>query len=183
MKTRNAPPSLHRLLDYLDNLTERAPPETLEAYLRDLDITVDDVRPFARFSEDRYLRNLVCDGPFYHALVLCWRSGQRSPIHNHANSTCGVRVLSGTATETVFETTPSGLIKPVSSENFEVGAVSASADGFIHQISNLEAPGSDLVTLHVYSPPLLRMDTFSLTEAGVGEYRPMILEHALGSGI
>jgi len=174
---------MHRLLDYLDKLTERVPAATLEEYLRDLDITVDDVRPFARFAEDRYLRNLICDGPFYHALVLCWRSGQRSPIHNHAHSTCGVRVLSGTATETVFETTPSGLVKPVSSEDFGAGSVSVSADGFIHQMSNLLAPGTDLVTLHVYSPPLLRMDTFSLTEAGVGEFRPMILEHALGSGI
>lgn len=171
------------LIEYLDSLDERAPIEALRDRLASLDITVDDLAEYVRFSEQKYLRNLVHGGEWYHVLALCWRSGQRSPIHNHAGSTCGLRILEGVATETIFEPTPSGLIKAVSSSDMREGSVAATQDADIHQVSNLEAPGKDLVTLHVYSPPLLRMDTYSLIDRSVGEFRPMVLEHALGSGI
>ncbi len=174
---------LRPLIEYLDGLTGRAPVESLQAQLEALDITVEDVAGFVRFSEQRYLRNLVHQGAWYHVLALCWRSGQRSPIHNHAGSTCGLRILRGVATETIFEPTPSGLIKAVSSSDMGVGGVASTQDAEIHQVSNLQSAGEDLVTLHVYSPPLMRMDTYSLIDRTVGEFRPMVLEHALGSGI
>ena len=183
MSTQTIAGKLAPLFDYLDGLTRQATIEELKERISAVDITIDDVREFVRFSETQYLRNLIRSTDFYHALVLCWRSGQRSPIHNHAGSTCGFRVLAGTATETMFEPTPSKLINPVSSADLVVGAVSASQDADIHQLSNLQALETDLVTFHVYSPPLLRMDTYSLTDRAVGEFRPMILEHAQGSGI
>jgi len=176
-------PSLAPLIDYLDGLTERAPVAELQAQLEHLSIGVDDLSDFVRFSEQRYLRNLVYSGVWYHVLALCWRSGQRSPIHNHAGSTCGLRVLKGVATETVFHPTPSGLIKPVSSSDMCENGVASTQDADIHQVSNLQRAGQNLVTLHVYSPPLMRMDTYSLIDRTVGEFRPMVLEHASGSGI
>ena len=174
---------LASLIEYLDGLTARAPVDELRARLGELDIKVGDVADFVRFGKTQYLRNLAREGNWYHVLILCWRSGQRSPIHNHAGSTCGVRVLNGIATETRFEATPSKLVKAVSSHDLMRGAVASSCDAEIHQVSNLQAEGTDLVTLHVYSPPLLRMDTYSLTERTIGEFRPMVLEHAMGTGI
>ncbi len=174
---------LAALIEYLDGLTSRAPVAELKTRLVGLDVKVEDVADYVHFGEERYLRNLVHQGDWYHVLVICWRSGQRSPIHNHAGSTCGLCVLAGVATETIFEPTPSGLIKAVSSLDRHTGNVAASQDADIHQVSNLQKTGTDLVTLHVYSPPLFRMDTYSLTDATVGEFRPMVLEHAAGSGI
>lgn len=171
------------LIEFLDGLTERAPVEALRSHLASLDVTVGDIADFVRFSEHRYLRNLVHQGKWYHVLALCWKSGQRSPIHNHAGSTCGLRILRGVATETVFETTPSGLIKAVTSTDMGEKGVACTQDADIHQVSNLQSEGDDLVTLHIYSPPLLRMDTYSLIDRTVGEFRPMVLEHASGSGI
>ncbi len=170
-------------LDYLDGLTARATVAELRARLRSLDIGVEDVSDYARFAEDGYLRNLIREGPWYHLLVICWRSGQRSPIHNHASSTCGLRVLTGIATETVFATTPSSQIKAVCSTEMAAGDVAVMKDADIHQVSNLQAQGTDLVTVHVYSPPLLRMGTYTLMDGTVGEFRPQILEHSFGSGI
>ena len=183
MSTQTIPEKLAPLFEYLDGLTRRAPIDELKEHIRAVDIRVDDVREFVRFSDEQYLRHLIRGTDWYHALVLCWRSGQRSPIHNHARSTCGLRVLAGTATETIFKPTPSTLIHPVSSTDLSVGTVAASHDADIHQVSNLQEPGNDLITFHVYSPPLLRMDTYSLTDRALGEFRPMILEHAQGSGI
>lgn len=174
---------LEPLFEYLDSLTDRAPLDELQSRLESLDLEVADVAEFVRFHPEQYLRNLVRKGPHYHVLVICWRSGQRSPIHNHAQSTCGLRVLRGIATETVFDTSPSGLIKPMYSHELPSGHVVASQDADIHQVSNLEAAGSDLITLHIYSPPLLRMDTYSLVDRHIGEFQPLILGHEHGSGI
>lgn len=182
MTTRTISEKLRPLVDYLDGLSERATIPELEAQLRASDVSIDDVAAFVRFGERSYLRNLVCDGPWYHLLVLCWRSGQRSPIHNHAGSTCGFKVLEGDVTETRFEMTPAGVIHPIRTQSMSLGDLAVTQDADVHQMSNLQRPGSDVVTLHIYSPPLFRMDTYSLTDSAVSEFRPMVLESA-GSGI
>lgn len=171
------------LLDYLDGLTGRADEQKLGAVLRDLDITVGDVSEFVQFEDGHYARNLIRGNEHYHALLLCWRSGQRTPVHNHPGAVGGVRVLQGVATETLFEFTPSGQIKATSSRELPSGGVVTLEDPYVHQVSNLQAPGSDVITLHVYSPPLLAMDTYSITDRHVGEFRPTMIEHAMGSGI
>ncbi len=177
------PDTLAPLVERLDALTHRASVEQLRDWLEGLQIDVEDVSRFVRFGEKNYLRNLVRGGEWYHLLVICWRSGHRSPIHNHAQSTCGFRVLTGVATETRFEFSPSGLIKAASSRDFVTGEVISSQDADIHQVSNLQTADRDLITLHIYSPPLLRMDTYSLTDRKVEEYRPFIFEYAMGGGI
>ncbi|MFQ5412882.1 MAG: cysteine dioxygenase family protein [Phycisphaerae bacterium] len=171
------------LVAYLDALTGRASVAELKRHITDLELTVADLSDHIRFGQDQYVRNLICSGRWYHVLALCWRSGQRSPIHNHAGSTCGFRVLTGVATETRFVPTPSGHIKAVASHDMTVGTLAVAEDREIHQVSNLQASDTDLITLHVYSPPLIKMDMYSLTDAAIGEFRPVFLEHTSGSGI
>ncbi|HXG09728.1 MAG TPA: molybdopterin-dependent oxidoreductase [Gemmataceae bacterium] len=160
---------LEPLFRYLDALQGRAPLDELTDLLRRLDIDCAAVADYIRFSDRNYQRNLVRAGPWYHVWVMCWKNGQRSPIHDHAASNCGVRVLRGTATETIFAFAPNGLVKAVRSRDLPAGQVCATHDADLHQISNLQADGADLVTLHVYSPPLLRMGTYSLTDPLRGE--------------
>ena len=174
--------SLASLWQYLDGLQSRAPVEELTARLADLEIDCADVAESIRFSDRQYMRNLIRSGPWYYALVLCWKNGQRSPIHNHAGSSCGVLVLRGTLTETFFEFAPNGAVKATFSRDCGPGSVSARFDADIHQVSNLQAGAADLVTLHVYSPPLLFMETYSLTDMTRGQ-EPMLLEFCDAAGI
>ena len=90
--------------------------------------------------------------------------------------------LPGVATESQFVRTQDGLIYPTFSRQLPAGSVCASQDDDIHQMSNLQS-GLDLVTLHIYSPPLLVMGTHSLTERAVAEFHDPIFEFALGGGI
>ena len=94
-----------------------------------------------------------------------------------------MRVLRGVATETRFTLSPNGMILATNSRELAEGSVCASQDADIHQMSNLQAGGADLVTLHVYSPPLLRMGTYSLTDRSVGEFIDPIFENCHGAGI
>lgn len=163
-------------------------PETLKALLGTLDariraVSLDElVDLLAAISDDRladqlkeqmcfapegYRRNLLHETPDYHALVLCWEPGQRSPIHDHAGSICGVRVIQGTATEIYFERSPHGCVFPTSSRRLSAGTVLGSQDADIHQIANLEPHPQRLVTLHIYSPPLHNMGNYSMTEGRI----------------
>lgn len=160
--------TLTELVTWLDSLTERASVEQLRDEVAELQIGPDLTRHI-KFADGHYQRNLVHAGPFHTVWVMCWKNGQRSPIHDHARSTCAVRVLRGTLTETRFEYAPNGHIKPVASRDLPPEAITCAQDSDLHQISNLQAGDADLVTLHIYSPPLLRMGTYSLTDAKRGE--------------
>src|SRR5262249_910839 len=88
---------LDPLFAYLDGLRDRPSLDTLSARLTELDLSIADLAGWVRFSPRSYQRNLVRAGEWYHVWVMCWRNGQRSPIHDHAHSACCVKVLSGNA--------------------------------------------------------------------------------------
>jgi cysteine dioxygenase len=174
--------TLNDLIAFLDKLDQRAPLPLLLAELQELRIDCGQLSDHLRFSDQQYARNLVCKGPWYHLLVLCWKNGQRSPIHDHAGSTCGVRVLRGVMTETTFDFAPNGHVKAIGSRDLPEGHVCGTQDDDLHQVSNLQAGDADLVTLHVYTPPLVWMGTYSMYDTSRGQ-EPMLLEYTDAAGI
>ena len=175
--------SLSELLAKLDTVPGPVPLNLLSEELAKTSIVLSDVQRNISFGEQTYRRNLLHEGPAYHALVLCWRSGQRSPIHDHSGSSCAVYVLQGKATETLFAQTAEGLIYATSTQEQGHGEVIGSYDGDIHQISNLQPEGQDLITLHLYSPPLLKMNLYSLTDRTVATFYDPIEFFSEGAGI
>ena len=164
MSTISVPQCLDSLVEFLNGLEERATIEELHRHLSDIDVSPADLTSFAHFGENCYRRNPICDSDLYELVCICWKNGQRSPIHDHAQSTCGVRVVQGVVTETVFEKSPCGLLKATGSSDLSAGEVCCSQDEQVHQISNLQMEG-ELMTLHIYSPPLCAMKTYSLTDS------------------
>ena len=86
------------------------------------------------------------------------------------------------ATETFFERTPEGHVYATQTRHLSTGATCGSQDDDIHQMSNIQ-PAEDLVTLHVYSPPLLTMGVYSLTEQTVRSFCDPIVGLVHGDGI
>ena len=173
---------LHAMFRHLDRLAGRPDLARLIEELSHFEIDLDDLSPYLHFAETGYKRNLVRAAPNYHAWLLCWKNGQRSPIHNHSGSACVVRVLRGTLTETLFERAPSGHVKATFSRDLSEGSLIGSEDSDIHQVSNLQAENADLVTLHVYAPPLNRMETYSLFDSTRG-YEVWVPELSDAAGI
>ncbi len=168
----------------LDRHRDMIPLDEIMAWLGKHEFNLEQLERWLRFDPERYQRNLLHAGPAYQALLLCWRNGQRSPIHDHRGSACGVKVLSGTATETTFDFADNGMICPVSSRQLSEGYICGSYDADMHQVSNLQGDDADLVTLHIYSPPLLRMNMYSLTDDQVQEFSdPVNVEYEFGGGI
>ena len=100
-------------------LTEGA----IRAGLQGLRLDRDSLAECVNFHERSYQRNRIYRTPGYELLVLCWRSGQRSPIHDHGRSTCGVLILEGVATETSFAASPCGRLVPSRSRRIESRSV------------------------------------------------------------
>lgn len=130
-----------------------------------------ELDPYLNFSERGYTRTLFYGGPRFEILVLCWRDGQASPIHDHAESVCSMAVVRGSCSATNYriagERTPAGpggtgtvSIEATGSEVYRPGQVVTVARADIHRIANLQGDGSDLITVHFYLPPILTMRCF-----------------------
>jgi cysteine dioxygenase len=171
MTVASIPTALQPIVRYLDCLTGRAPLPELSMLLKQTDLRLEDLRECARFDDQHYCRNLVSGGPWYDLLVICWRSGQRSPIHDHAGSSCAFKVLTGVCSETVYAFSACGQAYPVETTDQPAGAIVSTQDADTHQVSNLQPAGCDLVTLHIYSPPLKAMHTFSILGEAVRQWR------------
>ena len=158
------PMKINEFLDDLDSLTSPIPLDRIMQGMRQLEFELADVADHLRFDNLNYRRNLLHRGSGYEALILCFLAGQRTPIHDHCGSACGVYVLQGQALETAFAGTEDGWMYPTGSVELSAGGVTGSNDMDVHQLSNLQAHGKRLVTLHVYSPPLGTVGNYSLCD-------------------
>lgn len=119
--------------------------------------------PHVRFNRERYSRVELTDLPGYpfphhQVLLLCWQEGQASCIHDHGGSVCLVRILSGTARETLYARTADGRARPVAATLYHAGDLTCRAESDLHRV---EAVGGPLVSLHVYPRDLRDMKTYA----------------------
>lgn len=160
MSTVSIPAALENLVSFLNSLDERVPIDELRVRLDELNLSVEDLEPFLHFNNVCYQRNLVCQGEWYELLCICWEDGQSSLIHNHEGSTCGLRIVEGSAIERRFYVDAANNAVESDRRDFHEGDVCCTQDADVHQICNTKGTGQRLVTLHIYSPPLVTMQTW-----------------------
>jgi cysteine dioxygenase len=140
-----------------------------------LHLSSDLVGSRIAFARDSYARNLVCRTPHFELLVLCWRPGQESTIHDHGGALNAIRVYSGELTSRTFHRThgSSPDAGPVVQDAEECVPADARMIGLdrdgIHQLANTS--GDDVVTVHVYAPALMELNVYSTTSAVVERRR------------
>jgi cysteine dioxygenase len=154
--------NLAGLVERLSRAAARPTFEELNALLAGVEVGADELRPYVGFKEGTYARHRVHLGPHAELLVLCWRPGQRTPIHDHAGSFGAVRVLRGVMWETLFEMGESDGLRYASGREWTPGHVTGADVPDIHQLGNPDVSGQDLVTLHLYSPPLTSLNVYKV---------------------
>jgi cysteine dioxygenase len=173
--------SLAKLINVLKNDCSVINPARMQDILNRLAVTAKEVQPHALFSEKRYARNLVYKDREFEIMIMCWKAGQRSSIHDHAGSLGGIRILQGELTECLFERAANGMIKSLSSADYAIEDTRVEETSLVHQISNLQAENGTTVSVHIYIPPLVRMNVYSLEDPAVRNILPQYF--SLGSGI
>lgn len=157
--------SLIEITNYLQSCNAPVDLQHLHTLLNSTTIARQDLEQFCHFAPDTYKRNPVSSSKWYEMLVMCWGPGQHSVIHDHSGSSCAFKVIVGNAQEMRYEQTGrelngKKLVKPVINNSYKPGFVCAAYDIAIHQISNTST-SEDLITLHIYSPPL-NMGTYDI---------------------
>jgi cysteine dioxygenase len=173
--------SLSCLVEILKTDYSAINPARMQNILDRLVLPAGDVQPHALFSESRYARNLVYKDQRLEVMIMCWNAGQRSSIHDHAGSLGGIRILQGELTECLFGRAPNGMIKALSSDEYGIEQTRVEETSLIHQISNLQSGNARALSIHIYIPPLIRMNVYSLEDPAVRNVLPRYF--SLGSGI
>ncbi|MBI3654427.1 MAG: cysteine dioxygenase family protein [Acidobacteria bacterium] len=153
--------TLAELADFINQLHRLPTVEQITAQFASLLPRQRDYEAYRLFSAKKYARNLIARSDYAELLMLCWHSGQRTPIHDHGGSVGVVMVIEGSMTETMYEVAPEGHVRPYNTFRWCPGGITGAAVPDIHQLLNLQPPGRDLVTLHCYAPPLTVLNTFS----------------------
>jgi cysteine dioxygenase len=164
--------SLPALVAALGSVNTAPSLEQIYDWLRNAEISAAELQPYLGFKEGNYWRHRVCRNEFVEMLVLCWRPGQRTPIHDHNGSHGGVKICEGLLWETTFSYDSVRGLTYKGAREHQRGSVTGSDVPDIHQLGNPDVSGQDLVTIHVYAPPLGVLHTYKPGSAKIDLYVP-----------
>jgi hypothetical protein len=92
--------------------------------------------------------------------VLCWMPGQSTGFHDHDSSDVGIAIAQGMVVERQLQL-PTG----ATALELRHGATRQGPAGYIHSVAHGE--GMPAVTIHCYSPPLMKVGQYRVDEDGV----------------
>lgn len=171
-ETKTTPRSLADLVAALTAQQSLPTLEQLDSWLENSAIKREELLPYIGFKEGNYWRHRVLRNDFVEMLVLCWRPGQRTPIHDHNGSQGAVMVYEGLMWETTFSFDPSTGLSYKAGCDYRAGEVTGAAVPDIHQLGNPDISGQDLITIHIYSPPLGVLKTYKVGSPDIDLYTP-----------
>ncbi|MGA9768940.1 MAG: cysteine dioxygenase family protein [Blastocatellia bacterium] len=163
--------SLGELTETIRNLKAVPKLEDIKQWFAALLLRQRDYEPYRAFTPRKYARNLIARSSFAELLMLCWRSGQRTPIHDHGGSVGVILMVEGLLTETMYEHAPEGHVRPYNTYRWGPGGITGADVPDIHQLLNLQPEKRDMVTLHCYAPPLSVLNTYSPRSPRVRHWR------------
>ena len=141
--------SVKNLVKTLESLEEFTP-ESVHEVVSECDIGVEDLKNWIDYDypvSDSYGRKMVHDGGFFEVMVMCWRPGDYSTIHDHGKAEFGAVKLFGGAEHASFEL-EEGRLTTIARERNESGTTLKVTASLIHQMGN---PGEkNFFSLHVY---------------------------------
>jgi cysteine dioxygenase len=173
--------SFDDLVETLGKLKHAPTLEEINEWMSEVQIDAADLHSHRGFKAATYARHRVFRNDYAELLVLCWKPGQRTPIHDHNGSFGAVRVCEGVMWETVFTLDETHTLRYKSGRDWHPTDVTGADVPDIHLIGNPDVSGLDLVTLHLYAPPLGVLNTYRVGSAEIGHYT--VDEFMDGAGI
>ncbi|HKG46046.1 MAG TPA: cysteine dioxygenase family protein [Pyrinomonadaceae bacterium] len=160
------------LIERLNSQTSVPTLAELNDWLSSVEILAEDLESYTGFKEGNYWRHRVCRNAAVEMLVICWRPGQKTPIHDHNGSHGVVRVHQGLMWETIFTYQEEKGLCYDTGRECPAGTITGAEIPDIHQLGNPEVSGQDLITVHVYAPPLGVLKTYKVGSSQVDLYTP-----------
>lgn len=117
-------------------------------------------KPLVVTDAQRRRYRLMYDDERIDVWVLSWMPGQGTGFHDHDQSGVGLACADGVVSERQMKL-PSG----VSCVQMRPGDVRMGGAGYIHAVEHAE--GLPAVTIHAYSPTLVRVGQYRVDDAGI----------------
>jgi predicted metal-dependent enzyme (double-stranded beta helix superfamily) len=164
--------SLSRLVETIASLGSNPTFDDLQRWLADVEVTDAELAPYVNFRPGTYVRTRVIRNEHVEMLVLCWRPGHYTSIHDHNGSYSSIRVLAGEMHETLYDYDGERGLCESHSRAWSPGHVATADIPDIHRIGNHAESTCDMITLHCYSPPFDVINTYQPGSKEIGELRP-----------
>jgi quercetin dioxygenase-like cupin family protein len=146
--------------------------EALEQFVAELARTPERWRHLIRDASDERVYEQIWDDGDVNAWVICWGEDQDTGFHDHDESAAGIAVIRGEVCEQRLRVGASPQTRVFGpGSTFGVPAVA------IHRVlHNGDAPA---VTIHAYSPPLVRTGAYRTGPEGELEREILSIEDEL----
>jgi quercetin dioxygenase-like cupin family protein len=146
--------------------------EALEQFVAELARTPESWRHLVRDASDERVYEQIWDDEDVNAWVICWGEDQDTGFHDHDESAAGIAVIRGEVCEQRLRVGASPQTRVFGpGSTFGVPAVA------IHRVlHNGETPA---VTIHAYSPPLVRTGAYRTGPEGELEREILSIEDEL----
>ncbi|WP_137789400.1 cysteine dioxygenase family protein [Bacillus sp. E(2018)] len=152
-------------LNVLDSINNNPSKEDLKTALLSLDIEHEDIKTELKISKNKpYYRKLLYQNKDVELLVMNWSQLECAP-HDHGSSQGWIKVLNGSSENTVYEINETGLPSELFTKTHKKGQMFYAPKDGVHKMKAEEK--SDLVTLHLYSPPISGMKVYDLEKCSV----------------
>jgi predicted metal-dependent enzyme (double-stranded beta helix superfamily) len=117
-----------------------------------------DIAPYYSFEHsenESYGRQLIYDNGNFKILLMSWKSGDFTAIHNHGYTEWGCVYFFGEATHRLYSVDDNEL-KLIKKENFQKGQIAYVCGDLTHMMGN--SGTTDFATLHIYGSNTRRKD-------------------------
>lgn len=138
-------------------------PEVIAALFQRVQSFDPEVELHVTFSRQKYTRNLFFRNEAFELLIMCWEPGQGTLIHDHDGSFTVDKIYSGSLQCIDFQRTHPGSSRLEETRRTQLipGDVMVSSSEDIHRVANI-SDQTPAVSIHLYAPPLKRMNCFDL---------------------
>lgn len=159
---------LKTFIECLEALPDKISPDELEQHVSEEGISKLPIDEYIGFADQGYKRNLVHVSSKCEVVVLCFKEGQITSIHDHGGSIGITVVLDGIMTEELFNKQPTGAITLTLTRECRIGELFHTNPTTIHRASNAHTGG--LVTINIYFPPLTLMNIYNLKDTHIEKW-------------
>jgi quercetin dioxygenase-like cupin family protein len=147
-------------------------PRQLERFAIDLANAADRWRPFVRHADDARVYEQIWDDELANAWLICWSADQDTGFHDHDESAAAIAVISGQVREDRLR-----LGRPPASRVIRAGSTFTVMPEAIHRV--LHSGRRPAITIHAYSPPLVRSGAYRVSSDGELERAVVPIEQEL----
>jgi cysteine dioxygenase len=152
-------------------------------FMQGTQLSAQELTPYTHFRDEYYTRNLVYRDALFEVMIICWKSGQKTPVHSHNGQLGWMSIAQGEVAVHNYRYVACNcpekqnvvgldclagashieldrLHTEVCSEESGVSTVDKLQS--IHQIENMDKSKAGVISVHVYSLPFDSCVSFDL---------------------